>query len=145
MGSAGVAAWAAQVVFAALIVVGVLWGDLGIKRALVFAVLWIAGYFLLPLWRVGGVAGLGAAFFSPYVAVLDIIAGIGFFQDEGIWFSTAADGWRGTSRSVSANFSVCFSMGVRSPVMKPCTKPAIRASPRGRRSLNRSIIGGSSA
>jgi hypothetical protein len=45
MGSAGVAAWAAQVVFAALIVVGVLWGDLGIKRALVFAVLWIAGYF----------------------------------------------------------------------------------------------------
>ena len=45
MGSAGVASWAAQVIFCALLLLGLLWGDLGIKRAL---------------------------FFSPYVAVLDI-------------------------------------------------------------------------
>jgi len=73
MGSAGVAAWAAQVVFGTLLLLGMVWGDLGIKCALVFAVLWIAGYFLLPLLPFGGVSGLGAAFFSPYVALLDIV------------------------------------------------------------------------
>ena len=71
MGSAGVAAWAAQVMFGALLLLGVLWGDLGVRRALFFVVLWLAGYFALPLFSFGGVSGLGAAFFGPYVAILD--------------------------------------------------------------------------
>jgi hypothetical protein len=73
MGSAGAAAWVAQVVFVALLLLGVLWGDLGIKRALIFLAMWIAGYFALPLLPFGGVGGLAAAFFSPYVAILDVV------------------------------------------------------------------------
>ena len=73
MGSAGVAAWAAQVIFWALLLLGLSWGDLGVKRALFFVVLWIAGYLALPLLPFAGVSGLAGALFSPYVAVLDIV------------------------------------------------------------------------
>jgi hypothetical protein len=73
MGSAGVAAWAAQIIFWALFFLGLLWGDLGIKRALLFVALWIAGYVALPLLPLAGVSGLAGALFSPYVAVLDIV------------------------------------------------------------------------
>ena len=73
MGSAAVAAWVAQVVFAALVLLGVLFGDLGVKRALVFVALWLVGYFALPALPFAGVKGLAAALFSPYVAVLDIV------------------------------------------------------------------------
>jgi hypothetical protein len=72
MGSAGVAAWMAQVVFGALLLLGLLWGDLGVKRAAWFVALWIAGYFALPLLPFAGVGGLAGALFSPYVALLDI-------------------------------------------------------------------------
>ena len=67
MSSAGVAAWIAQVVFWALLLVGELWGDLGIARGVVFVALWVVGYFGLPLLPSGGL------FFSPYVAVLDLV------------------------------------------------------------------------
>ena len=73
MGSAGVAAWAAQVIFWALLLLGVLWGDLGAKRAVGFVVLWFAGDYVLPLLPLAGVSGLAGALFSPYVAVLDIV------------------------------------------------------------------------
>ena len=73
MGSQGVAASIAQVVFAALLLVGVCWGELGIKRATLFGALWVAGYVSFPLISLGGFNGLGASLFSPYVAVLDII------------------------------------------------------------------------
>jgi hypothetical protein len=65
MGSAGVAALIAQVVF--LVVLSVGWSELGPRRGAVFIALWLLGVVgrdYIPY---------GADLFGPYVALLDIV------------------------------------------------------------------------
>ncbi len=67
MGSAGLAAWIAQIAFWTLVLVGVLSGALTKLRAGVFVALWLIAPFVLPL------VPYGAGLFTSVVAVLDII------------------------------------------------------------------------
>jgi hypothetical protein len=64
MGSPAVAGWIAHVAFLALILVGA--GELGLKKASMFFVLWAAGFAARPY------VPLGPALFTTYVAILDI-------------------------------------------------------------------------
>lgn len=67
MGSAGIAARIAHVAFWGLLIYGWAWDEIDLTRIVVFLFLWIAGLFGLPY-----LFEYGAAFFSSYVAVLDI-------------------------------------------------------------------------
>ena len=66
MGSPAVAAWIAHVAFWGLLARGWMSGDLGIRGTVIALTLWLTGYFCLPLFP------YGAAFFSSFVAVVDI-------------------------------------------------------------------------
>jgi hypothetical protein len=67
MGSPAVAWWIGQAVFWG----GLLWGyachELSVGASVVFLLLWLAGLVGLPY------AHNGSAFFSPYVAIVDIV------------------------------------------------------------------------
>jgi hypothetical protein len=67
IGSSAVAGWIAQIVFWALILLGVGSGELGIKGAAVFVTVWLAAYIGLPL------VSFGSLFLTPLVAVLDVV------------------------------------------------------------------------
>lgn len=64
IGSAAVASWIAHLVFAVLLIRT--WLELRPRTAIVFALLWLAGYYGFP-WIL-----YGEGFFMPYVAVLDV-------------------------------------------------------------------------
>ena len=67
IGSSAVAGWIAQIVFWALILLGVGSGELGIRGAAIFVTVWLALYIGLPL------VSFGSLFLTPSVAVLDIV------------------------------------------------------------------------
>jgi hypothetical protein len=67
MGSVGVAAWISQIVFLVLIVWGYMTESLSLRGLIVFAVLWLVPRLALSFMP------SAAPFFSPYVAVLDIV------------------------------------------------------------------------
>jgi hypothetical protein len=62
------AAWIAQLVFWALLLLGVAFGELRPKSVGVFLLLWMIGYAGFP--RISSMWGL---FLTPYIAVLDIV------------------------------------------------------------------------
>jgi hypothetical protein len=64
IGSAAIASWIAHITFVVLIIR--VWLELRPRTAIVFAILWLAGYFGFP-WIL-----YGEGFFMPYVAVLDV-------------------------------------------------------------------------
>jgi hypothetical protein len=64
--SSGVAGWIAQIVFWALILLGVGSGELEIKGAAIFVTIWLAAYIGLPLVSLG-------LLLTPCVAVLDVV------------------------------------------------------------------------
>ncbi len=66
IGSSGVAGWIAQIVFWALILLGVGSGELGIRGAAIFVTIWLAAYIGLPLVSLG-------LFLTPSVAGLDVV------------------------------------------------------------------------
>jgi hypothetical protein len=65
MGSVSVAGWIAHGVFAVLLLRA--WVELRPRTAIVFALLWLAGYFGLPFIL------YAEPFFMPFVALLDIV------------------------------------------------------------------------
>jgi len=67
IGSSAVAGWIAQIVFWALILLGVGSGELGIKGAAICVAVWLAAYIGLPL------VSFGSLFLTPCVAVLDVV------------------------------------------------------------------------
>ena len=67
MGSIGIAGWIAHAAFWTLLLYGAAWGQVTGRGVAVFLILWVAG--LLGLLYVP----YGAAMFSPFVAVLDIV------------------------------------------------------------------------
>jgi len=67
VGSSGIAAWIAHIAFWALILLGVGSGELRIKIAAVFVILWVAAYAGLPF------VSFGSLFLTPCLAVLDIV------------------------------------------------------------------------
>jgi hypothetical protein len=67
MGSSVVAAWIGHIVFWVLVVWGYLTESLSARASVVFALLW-----LIPSFGLSFVPS-AAPFFSPYVAVLDIV------------------------------------------------------------------------
>jgi hypothetical protein len=68
----------AHVVFVVLLLVGISFGELGLKRGAIFAVLWVAGYVGSRYVSFGGTV-FGPFLFVPYVALLDVImAGVIF-------------------------------------------------------------------
>jgi hypothetical protein len=66
-GSPAVAGWIAQLAFWVLLSLGVFFGELSRRAAIVFLVLWAVGYFGLP--RLSPQSGVAV---MPYTAVLDI-------------------------------------------------------------------------
>jgi len=67
-----------NVLFVALVVVGISFGELGQRRAGLFAALWVAGYVSLRYISFGGTV-YRPFLFVPYVALLDVIlAGVIF-------------------------------------------------------------------
>ena len=67
VGSAGIAAVAAHLVFVGLLIRGLIGRELTIGRASTFVLFWLAGYLGLP--RLSETGGL---FITSYVAALDI-------------------------------------------------------------------------
>ena len=67
MGAPFVAGWIAQVAFWTLLIVGAISGELQKRSLAVFAALWLFGRFGLPYLP------NGASFFTPWVAVLDLV------------------------------------------------------------------------
>ena len=67
MGLAGLAAWVAHGAFWAVLAIGWFSEELGVRGVVVFLVLWFSGFFGLPFLP------YGAALFTPFVAVLDIV------------------------------------------------------------------------
>lgn len=65
VGSAAIAGWIAHLAFLVLLLR--VWIELRPRTAIVFAVLWVAGYAGFPYLL------YGEGFFMPYVAVLDVI------------------------------------------------------------------------
>jgi hypothetical protein len=65
--SSGVAGWIAQILFWALILLGVGSGELGIRGAAIFVTIWLAAYIGLPLLFPG------SPLLTPCVAVLDVV------------------------------------------------------------------------
>jgi hypothetical protein len=64
IGSAAIASWIAHLTFVVLVIR--VWRELRPRIAIVFALLWLAGYFGFP-WIL-----YGEPWFMPYVAVLDV-------------------------------------------------------------------------
>ena len=73
-GSPAVATWIAQIVFWALIGVGVLTDSLGVRASSMFVALWLFGFAVISR-----VAGL---FLGPYMAVLDIALVLVVFKGD---------------------------------------------------------------
>jgi hypothetical protein len=67
IGSSAVAGWIAQILFWALILLGVGSGELGIKGTAIFVTVWLAAYIGLPL------VSFGSLFLTPFIAVLDVV------------------------------------------------------------------------
>jgi hypothetical protein len=67
MGSVAAAAWISHIAFLVLIVCGYLTESLSVRASIVFGLLW-----LVPRIALGFMPS-AAPFFSPYVAVLDIV------------------------------------------------------------------------
>ncbi len=67
IGSSAVAGWIAQIVFWALVLLGVGSGELGIRGAVIFVTVWLAAYIGLPF------VSFGSLFLTPSVAVLDVV------------------------------------------------------------------------
>jgi hypothetical protein len=61
------AAWIAEAAFVVLLALGAVSGELSRARLVLFVVLWLVGYFGLPL-----LFPLGGLFVASYVAILDI-------------------------------------------------------------------------
>jgi hypothetical protein len=76
MGSVGIAAWIAHGAFWTLVVFGLSSGELTLRRLVVLLSFWLAGLFGLPYFP------YGAALFSPYVAVLDIVLVFMIFKGD---------------------------------------------------------------
>jgi hypothetical protein len=78
MGSLGVAAFISFWVFWILLVYGLARGELTVKRAAVFIVLWLVGRITLAYlpWQPA------QAMFSPYVAILDIALVFAIFKGD---------------------------------------------------------------
>ena len=74
MGSAGIAAWIAQITFVVLLIVG--WEDLGVKGRITFIALWLVGRIGLPYFP------YGAPLITPYVAILDIVLVLVVFKGD---------------------------------------------------------------
>ncbi|HET7619577.1 MAG TPA: hypothetical protein VF159_00420 [Gemmatimonadaceae bacterium] len=68
MGSGAIAAFVAEIVFWAVLGLGVVFGEISRRAAVIFVLLWAAGFFGLPR-----VSQMGAAFVTSYVALLDIV------------------------------------------------------------------------
>jgi hypothetical protein len=68
IGSQAVGAWIARLVFWLLLALGIGYRELSRKSAVLLVALWLVGYIALPR-----ISWLGGLFFSPYVAVLDIV------------------------------------------------------------------------
>jgi uncharacterized membrane protein len=76
MGSVGAAAWISHIVFLVLIVGGYMTEALSMRASIAFALLWIVPRFAL------GFMPSAAPFFSPYVAVLDIVLVLILFRGD---------------------------------------------------------------
>jgi len=76
MGSAGVAAWVAQIAFWILVPYGWFSGELSLRAVAAFVTVWVAGLFGLPYLP------YGAALFSSYVAVIDIVLVFAIFKGD---------------------------------------------------------------
>lgn len=76
MGSAGATGLIAQAAFFGLLLVGVVSGELSLRRSAVFVSLWLGGAFIgvrwLPYWLP----------FSSYVAILDIALVFHMFRGD---------------------------------------------------------------
>jgi hypothetical protein len=74
MGSVGVAALIAQVVFVVVLIIG--WEDLGSRGAVFFLVLWLVAF-------VGReYVPYGPLLFTPYLAILDIVLVLILFKGD---------------------------------------------------------------
>ena len=65
--SQAAAEWIAEAAFVVLLALGAVSGELHRARLVVFVVLWLVGYFGLPI-----LAPHGGSFVASYVAILDI-------------------------------------------------------------------------
>lgn len=76
MGSISIAGWIAHAVFCVLLLRA--WIELRPRTAIIFGLLWLAGYFGLPYIL------YGEPYFMPLVAILDIVLLLRLsLQDEG--------------------------------------------------------------
>jgi hypothetical protein len=78
IGSAGVASWIAHAAFWVLIAWGVAAGELALRRAAVFLLLWLTGLFGLPRLPYEP----ARAMFSSFVAVLDVVLVFVIFKGD---------------------------------------------------------------
>lgn len=76
IGSPGLAAWIAHLAFWALIAWGWAAAELRTKGLVIFLLLWLAGFIGLPY------APYGAALFSSYVALLDVVLVLVIFKAD---------------------------------------------------------------
>jgi hypothetical protein len=76
VGSAGVAAWTAQIVFWAILLIGLGSGELKSRGAAVFVGLWVIGRFGLQFLP------SGAALVTPYLAIVDIALVFAVFKGD---------------------------------------------------------------
>jgi hypothetical protein len=76
MSSAGLASLVAHAAFWLLLCVGWLSEELSPRAAVIFAIAWLAGLFLLPY------APYGTELFAPLVAVLDIALVLTIFKGD---------------------------------------------------------------
>ena len=76
MGSSVIAAWIAHGAFWTLVVFGLSSGELTLRRLVVLIAFWLAGLFGFPYFP------YGAALFSSYVAVLDIVLVFMIFKGD---------------------------------------------------------------
>jgi hypothetical protein len=74
--SAGIAAWVAHLAFWVLLLYGWAWDELGPRGVIVFLVLWMLGFYGLPVFP------LGAAMFSSFVAVMDVALVLLIFKGD---------------------------------------------------------------
>jgi hypothetical protein len=76
MGSQGIAAWIAQIAFWVLLVLGVTYGELSKKSAILVG-LWLVGYLGVPR-----IAWWGSPLVTPYIAILDIVLVFKVFKGD---------------------------------------------------------------
>ncbi len=76
MGTPVIAGWIAHIAFWAILIAGVAFGELGKRLAATFLVLWLAGLCGLSY------IPYGAAFFSAFVAVLDVALVLVVFKGD---------------------------------------------------------------